>query len=703
MQRSGSRARTRVKERVGQPANGRQRRAGVPATARRQKARRRKAVVVARGRVEVDRGDAGVDVGDQRAQQSLGSRMRELGSRAGTVRARTRRIQRRRDEVELGQPHLRRGAAGGRRPAPMRHARDLGGLGREIADERLRLDRVEPVLGEVGRIARHEGLARLRTAGRVQQALVGVLRRGFGEALLLHVRVLAECGQAARARRAGGERRLPGEPVGDPDGPDAVARVAQPRHGAGQDRLVGVARRVRQRLVVAAGVEEVRAEAELVPDLDVEVPVSERVASEARDHADVVQPAAQRGLESGVGRAAGELRALERAVAQRRHRLRPGRERLRERARQRRRPRLVDRADQHVRPAVGAQGVEARQPGLYASTGLQTDRARPGRRRFAHLQRSMVGRSWLSVVGVEQDQRPDAGVGACEQQAARPPRIDEPAGILVAQAVPAELHTGPAHAARRERSGRGRRGAGIDVEVDAHRRRDPCGGRRVRPRAPGLQPVRSRAERQAGQLRKIDRRHAGRRVARILGRRRADLAVRLERPRRGSGATADHKRQPDAAVGRRPPGRRQRQRGHRAGARPGLGADGDPPGSAGGAQVRTHGRARRKAHAHTVAAQLGLRAREDLRLPGVAIRRGQKQDAGADDRHDGERGSERPRRTHGETPRHRLTVPRHCAATVTGVIAGPPASALLWPPPTRTHLGPRISAMSSASCGGALP
>jgi hypothetical protein len=87
--------------------------------------------------------------------------------------------------------------------------------------------------------------------------------------------------------------------------------------GRGEDRPVRVARaRVDVGLEVVVGVEDLRVEGQLVPDLDVEVVGAVEVADAAGDDPGVVQPRRERALELRVRRAAA-LRALERAGRER--------------------------------------------------------------------------------------------------------------------------------------------------------------------------------------------------------------------------------------------------------------------------------------------------------------------------------------------------------------------------------------------------
>ena len=353
--------------------------------------------------------------------------------------------------------------------------------------------------------------------------------------------------------------------------------------------------------------------------------------------------------------------------------------------------------DQHVRPAVGVQGVEARSARADTrAPRLQTHGARPGRRRFAHLQRGMAGpvlaQRWLALSRIK---RPDAGRRRARAACPAAPAADRRAGrdLVAAGCSSRTLDTAPAHAARRERFGRGRRGAGIDVEVDARPpprswRRAACPTRRARVAASAIASPNGRL----GQLRKIDRRDAGRRVARILGRRArrpssgSTTATRLGRRRCGSQASAGR-----SSAAARPVG----VSGSvvtRAGARPGLVRDGDSATLRRRRQVRTHGaRAGRRTRTPSRRSS-ALRGVEDLRLPAVAdpLRSETGRAAQTTPRRRARGRASSP--THGENPRHRLTVPRpsrrYCRPALTRRPAGHPRC--YGRHRTRTHLGPRI-------------
>src|ERR1035437_9037529 len=120
--------------------------------------------------------------------------------------------------------------------------------------------------------------------------------------------MLAQRGQPRWGERTGGEGGLAGEAVADAvRGRDVVLRGAHVGDRGGGQRLRdllrdGVGAAFARSGVVVLGVQELRAERELVPDLEVIATRSEHALGLPGDRPHVAEPARQGGLERRVGR-----------------------------------------------------------------------------------------------------------------------------------------------------------------------------------------------------------------------------------------------------------------------------------------------------------------------------------------------------------------------------------------------------------------
>ena len=105
-----------------------------------------------------------------------------------------------------------------------------------------------------------------------------------------------------------------------------------------------------------------------------------------------------------------------------------------------------------------------------------------------------------ALVGVEQDEEPDAVARQSADQRPQALLVAHLRGVVVSHPVPADLDACAPEAVSREHAGGGLGLGGLDVEIDAYRVEQPGSRERVEVPAPRLEPMRANAESDHGLL-----------------------------------------------------------------------------------------------------------------------------------------------------------------------------------------------------------
>ena len=258
--------------------------------------------------------------------------------------------------------------------------------------------------------------------------------------------MLVDRGQPGRAGGAGGKGRLTGEAVPDPDSRSRARGCAERGDGTSED-LVGYAPLafLACRLVVRPLVEEVGAEGELVPDLDVEVLASDHGARLPHDRPHVEEPSGERFLEAGVWAPVRQPWRAERLVAERGRRVGACVETLRQRLRERGRSVRGDSCEEHARRLVPrAVDPAAARDDLRRAGGRQAYAGGSRLGRLGEVGPETPHRTGNALVGVEQDERPDAVARQSADQRPQALLVAQPGGVVVVSSGPSRSRCGRA-------------------------------------------------------------------------------------------------------------------------------------------------------------------------------------------------------------------------------------------------------------------